>query len=371
MTDEVKSLLDAVSAGISSADPSTPAQTQVTGDETDGSDDEEANGAASDAVGAETVEADAAAADDTGAGDETDESGNAGKVPVPAKAKDGKEPAGAAELGADGKPKPAADPKAYKGDPVNDPPDNRWKEQTRNRFQALTTLVKDKDAQLVEADRLFDSIAHTGVQPDELAQMLQYAYARHKGTSAEKQAAYKFLKEELRAVALELGETDSVDFLADHPDLQEAIAANTITADFAKEVALARSRATHATTTAAASAAQTEAQQAHTAGVNAIGATATALAKRDGMAVFSAKKDILVAVLKPVLAQLPPAQWAAAFQKAYDAMPKPAAAIAPVIVPAKPPGQPLRPGTPAGGSGKKEAKSLLEAVSFAIDGNDD
>lgn len=308
--------------------------------------------------------------------------------------KDKKPAAGAAEpkLGPDGKPIAAeAPPKDEKPDPVkqrndfiNGPIDQRLKKGTQDRIQFLANEVKRQDASLANANTLFDAIDDTGMQPDELASMLSYSRIRHKGTAEEKKGAYAFLKSELRALALELGETDTVDFLAEHADLQAAVEANQITAEYAKEVALARSRGAHSTAIQTHTAEQQEAQRVHASGVQALTMLGNQLQARDG-AVYAAKRATVVAMLGPkkdafgrvidqgVLAALHPSQWAAMFQRTYDALPAPAPPAAPAApaTPAAPKPQPLRPGTPAGGHGKKEPKSLLDAVSFAVDGNED
>lgn len=366
-----QTLLDAISAAVDSSDGTTPPAdtTPPAGETPDGDTDD--TGASDETAAGDNGSADSGAGgadeqtDDASAAGKADDKGaDAGKVPDAAgKPKAADEPKSDAEKAAE-----AAKAAGKKTDPLNDPFDNRWKKQTTERVQSLIDMVKQRDTSLEQANILFDSIADTGMSPEELAQMLGYANARHNGTPEQKQLAYKFLKEELRAVALELGETDSVDFLADHADLQAAVEANTITTEYAKEVALSRSRAARDTQTATSTAAHTAAVAAHNAGVQALSQLGTALVKRDGAAVYESKKAVLVATLKPVFAHLPAAQWAAMFQKAYDAMPKPVAAVPPAVPPVVPlKQQPLRPGTPAGGGGQKEPKSMKDAVFAAFE----
>lgn len=364
------SLLDAVSAGIDTLGE-TPAPAGDPPDDADTGETDE-SGAAPVGEGEEPAEGEEGDADGEGDADADATEGAKGDAK-------GKKPAeGAAELGPDGKPKP---PAAKKEDPkpdpvkerdahVNGPVDQRLKEGTRTRIQFLANEVKRQDTLLGQADEMVNAIESTGMQADEFATMLGYAHARHKGTPEQKQKAFDFLKSELRAFALEMGHKDTiaVDFMEEHPDLKEAVANNTITSEHAQELAVSRTRAKAQNDTTAASTAATQAQQAYTAGVQALGDVAGALAKRDGDAVFLAKKTTLTAVLKPVLAELPPDKWAAAFQRAYEAMPKP------VIAPPKQKAavqNPQRPGTPAGGGGKKEPKSLFDAISAAVDGDDE
>lgn len=385
MTEENKSLLAAVSAAVSGEETPAPAKP----DEPEDTANEDGNSGASDDSG---IDANEDGNKSTDAGAVLDPEGKESDSEAPkGDAGDGKPKAGEAPKGgAEGAPakdegKSAADKvdtvdkdaAAKLNAAINDPIDQRLKETTRDRIQLLANTVKDRDTQLTKANEaltqantLFDAIDSTGMGPDELAAMLGYARARHHGTAEQKKQAYVFLKEELRALALEVGETDVVDFTREHQDLVDAVAANQITPELAREIAVSRSRAKVTADTTAATNAQAEAQRVHTAGAKALGDTAKTLAARDGEAVFKAKKDILTAALRPVLAQLPPSQWAAAFLNAYNALPTPKPATA--AVPAqKPAPQPLRPSTPAGGGGKKAAKTLLDAVKAGVSGEDD
>jgi hypothetical protein len=372
-------LLGAISAAVDSAGDPPVTTPEPEDDENAATDDSEVSGAEGGDAGG-----DSDAGDDSGedAGDaETGEGDSAEGAKSDAKGKKPAEGAAEVKLDADGKPvKSAEPPKDEKPDPVkqrnaaiNDPIDQRLKEGTRNRIQFLANEVKRQDTQLGHANTLFDAVDDTGMSADQLATMLSYARTRNKGTPEEKQQAYGFLKAELRALALELGETTDVDFLAEHADLQAAVEANQITAEYAKEVALSRSRGARDTQHATLTAEQQAAAQAHAGGVQALTTLGNALMARDGAAVYNAKKAVIAATLKPILQSLPPAQWAATFQRAYDAMPKPTIqqtiAAAPATAPKQ---QPQRPSTPAGGSSaKKEAKSLFDAVSAAVDGDDD
>lgn len=382
MAEEVKSLLDAVSGAIDGADSMpVPAKEEPATDE-----DADADGAADDGAAAD-VEADAGAAPEDGT--DVDPKGKVPDTEAPkgaagaGKPKDGQAPAGEAETAAEKAAKEAA---AKPVDPVNDPLDPRWKENTRTRVQSLIDTVKQRDAALEQANTLFDAVADTGMGPDELATMLSYARTRHHGTPEQKKQALAFLKEELRGLATELGDVDAADFLADHADLQAAVEANQITADYAKEVALSRARAKQQTVTTEASIAQRATQQAHTNGVASMNTLGAQLAKRDGAVVFAAKQATLKATLGPrrdaagnithrgILANFPPEQWAQVYQNAYEALPAPIAAPTlpdPALPPTGGGPKPLRPSTPAGGGGKREAKSLLDAVSSAVDGIDD
>lgn len=84
---------------------------------------------------------------------------------------------------------------------------------------------------------------------------------------------------------------------------------------------------------------------------------------------YREKADILVPILKPIFASLPPAQWAGAFKKAYTELRLPAAAPAPTpaastVVPLR--NQPLRPGAPPAVQ-TKTVQSENEAIERALE----
>jgi hypothetical protein len=372
-------LLDAVTAGIENLGETPPTgdnDARAEADAAVGDTDESANGDGGGEAGstgaAEDTDAaaDADASDEGAAGDEESGEAEAGKEEGDKGGKVAKtgtvKEEGADKSGAD--PVKAAQEKLDKA--VNDPIDQRLKESTRERIQLLANEVKTMRPLLENANLLVDSVSDSGMSPDELATMLGYAHARHKGTAEQKRSAYEFLKSELRAFALELGEVDTVavDFLGDHQDLKDAVANNQITEAHAKELALARSRAKVATDTAAATDEHAQAQREHAAGRTALVEAGNALSTRDGTAVYNAKVQVLSAALKPVLAQLHPSKWAETFKRAYEALPKPAPVQAPPA--ARPAQQPLRSATMAGGSGKKEPKSMKDAVFAALGGEE-
>lgn len=385
----VKSLLDAVSGAIDSADtlPVPAKQEPVTNEDADAdvdADDSESGGTSADGASAE---ADLDASAGTGEVADGKAAGADGKPGAKAKGegaagdtgeKAGAKPAPTAEeIAAEAAKKAAAKPL----DPVNDPIPPTVSERTRERITSLVGTVKSQAARLEQSDTMLDAISDTGMEPDELAMMLGYARAKHRGTPEQKKQAYTFLKEELRSIALELGETDSVDFLADHQDLKDAVAANQITEAFAKETALLRSRAKAAETTSTATAATTAQRTAHAAGTTALNSVGAQLHKRDGAAVFGAKHKILMAAIGPkrdaagnitnpgMLSRYSPDQWAQAYQSAYENLPAPVVATPAAPAAAKP--QPLRSSTPAGGGGARTPKSLRDAIDSAIDGVDD
>lgn len=377
-----KDMLAAVTAAVTDAEETNAAAPEpAVKDDATNSDGSSAADAGS---GADTSESDSGSEEV-----ETAEEGGEGKDSEPEAA----EGAAGAEGEADGtKPKAGAEgttpkteePAAKKPpDPVNDPIPPGVSERTRERITSLVGTVKTQAAQLEQANTLFDSIADTGMQPEELATMLSYAKIKHHGTAEQKQQAYEFLKAEMRALALEVGDADGADVLAGHADLQEAVANNQITEAHAKEMAMLRERTRRASETSAAATATTEAQRAHAAGSQALSQRGAALQTRDGVEVYNHRKAVVMAQIGPkrdaagnvtdrgLLAEYPPAQWASIFQRCYDAIPKPVPATP--AAPAKPQPKPLRPAAPAagGGNAQRAAGNMFDAIKGAITGSDD
>jgi hypothetical protein len=78
---------------------------------------------------------------------------------------------------------------------------------------------------------------------------------------------------------------------------------------------------------------------------------------------YEAKRRILVNSLKPVFAKIPPGEWAATFQRAYDNLPTLPTPVPPTPPVAKPTNTPLRASNPAGAAAPAP-KSLAEAIDF-------
>jgi hypothetical protein len=374
VAEATKELLDAINAAVDTTDssgtPATPEPPKTTETEPEEKDDDEA---VSDDGGSGTDDDGAAAEGESGTPDGEGADGTDGA----AKGVKG----GEGDKGAEGgeKPKTDAEKAAEEAkaaaakkplDPVNDPIPAGVSERTRERITKLVDTVKSQAAEVQQLGQLFDDIQSTGMSPEELGSMLGYARARHHGTAEDKKTAYEFLKAELRALALELGQTDTVDFLADHEDLRAEVEENKISRERAQEIAIARAQRAHASEASTAAAAQTEQQRVYNAGRTALGNLGAALQKRDG-AVYAAKKDIVVATLKPLLPTIHPSKWAQAFQQAYDnlKLPTPTPAPTPTPTPTPTPSPtPLRPGTPAGGKSRQPG-SLRDAIDAAIDGS--
>lgn len=360
------SLLDSINEALAPTLPETPvADEPVVDEETDddedeGEGDEDGEGAAKDgernADGTFKAKPKAEADGSTPKGDAAPKLGADGK-PVPA-------------VGADGK--PVVEPK--KADPVNDPIPDEVKGRTRERMQSLISAVKEKDSHIAIQNELVDSISSTGASPEEFGAMLGYMRWVHSDKPEDLKQARDLLLSELEGLSLKLGEAaPGVNFLAKFPDLQAKVDNGQITTEDANEMALHRQRTTVETTrrtqqqtTEQSAQAATQARNAGIAELNELGKT---LSTTD--VDFAIKHEILKPILGS-LGQLPPTSWKAAFTQAYNAV-TPAQVErfrTPVVIAPKqkaPGSQPLRAGKVPSGGQQRAPKSLLDAISAAVD----
>lgn len=285
---------------------------------------------------------------------------------------DGSEGKVAPKLDADGKPVVEAKKEPVKAaDPLNDPIPATVSERTRERITSLVNLVKEKDVKVTEYNEMLGIISSTGMNADEFTQLISYARMIHSDKAEDMNVAYQMLQAELRGLALKMGKAvPEVDFLADHPDLQEDVTLGHLTKARADELAVARTRAANATRTTQ----QSSEQQRQTAALETARTTATTelsalgkrLAKSDPD--YARKFAILTPALKPVLARLHPTEWTATVEAAFKDTVLPAAQAA--VVPAAAAAakqQPMRPGAPAG-EGQRQVGSPLEAMDAALAG---
>lgn len=180
--------------------------------------------------------------------------------------------------------------------------------------------------------------------------------------------AYEALKLELTNLGKRLGrEAPGYDPLAEERDLSERVEAGEI--DRASAAELARLRREQSLHSERASKSQQEmrAQQEHEQWVNRgredLNTLEAELQRLDPA--YAQKREQLVPLLRPILADLHPSKWAAKFKDAYLAMPTPAPAPAPRAA-AGVSHQPLRP-VGAGNPGlAREPKTEMEAIELAI-----
>lgn len=341
MPEEIKSALDAVNAGIDSLNPPTEA----------------------DAEPVETEEIEAPPAEES---TETTAEQPAAESETPAE-EAAREPAAEA----------AKDPeKAKPADPINDPIPAQVSERTRARITTLVANVKARDAEITKRDEvikeqaeLVQAIQETNSTPEEFGAMLQYMKLINSDNLEDKRAAFGVMVKELQHLANELGETvPGTNPLQAHPDLVQAVQAGKITPEHAQELAAARLRTQahnqHTERKTATQQAQAEAESAVTAARGKLNTIGQYLSEKDPN--YAAKYAVIVPMLRPVLAKLPPAQWEAAFLDAYKNLALPNAAATTIVAP-KPQNQPLRANKQPSGSSSKAPTSMAEAIGFGLD----
>lgn len=306
----------------------------------------------------------------------TDDSGK----PVTPKAgdppKEGEEP-----KGPDGK--PVKPPKPV--DALKDPPDPRWSDRTRTRFEKLSGMVGERDTKITElsgqlqkADQLIESIESTGMGPEQFSAMLNYASMLHSDDPKQLEKAYEFVKAELHGLAVKLGKADDVDLVSQHQDLVDKIEAGTLSREDANEIALARANKAHSEEANRTSAGQREYEGAVKAAKTALNALETEL-KKDPH--YAAKYKFVEGKARRMFAKIHPSHWAGEFKDLWEDLkglpetvwtnaaapgPTPTPTPTPSPTPAPTPSpSPIRPKPPAGQGDKKPA-NMLEAMDAAL-----
>lgn len=356
MADEA--MIAAVTAGIAEASPTPPEPvTEATETETPETETPETPETPETAEGDE-AEAEAAATDEpTGetADEPAKEPATDGAEGDAAKPKEGKEP-----------PKPPEPPKQR--DPVNDPIPNALKPDTKTRMKALVDIAKtvtgERDKLKSQNEELIGYIQETKATPEQYSQALEFLRLVNSGNPNDAHRALQVMQAEVAALATRLGvAVPGVDFLSQHPDLQQAVQAGTLPLATAQEVAAARAHQAALRNAGAAQDQTAQAQMQHQQAVQRGRSDLDALeAQLRTDPHYAAKRAQLIPILKPVFAQIPPSQWAAAFREAYSKMPNPVAAPA---APRVPTNTPLRPSNPSAAATSPPA-TMLEAVTAAL-----
>jgi hypothetical protein len=327
-----------------------------------------------------------------GADGDAAEDASGGEPGVAADSPDGSDASGTAglERNADGtfKPKqvdPAADAAgkdaaaaaaaaaaagAKKPDPVNDPIPKDLKVETQERIRTLIKTTKDvtaeRDTIKQDFDYLVQGVQSTGASPEQYGEVLSWLGMFNSGDVKQQEQALALAENVADRLATMLGKERAVgDPLSAHADLKDAIAKGQITPAYAKEVARTRNASTVRTemSTAAQTQQQQEQQQARELAQARKDLTDLEGTLRSTDPQYQAKREILVAALKPVFATLPPVQWKQQFEQAYRNLKINAPQARKNVVPAN---QPLRAGkNPAGGQ-VKAPSSGLEAVNAAL-----
>lgn len=264
----------------------------------------------------------------------------------------------------------AAAGKVKEPDAVNDPIPKDLAPTTQARMKSLVTKVKEATTTIekvtAERDEIMGYITATKATPEQYSVLLDYMTKVNSGDPVQIKAAIPVLQAELRALAAMIGESvPGVDLLSEHEDLKDAVTTGAISQQHAEELAAARTQRATRDAQSQQVSAQTQAQQQAERVLNDGKASLNAVeAELRADPHYAAKRAILIPMLQPIFAEMPPSKWAAAWKAAYERLPAPSATITPI--PQKAAGQPLRPGQPAGASAKAPT-TAAEAVNFGIE----
>lgn len=390
-TPEVKSVADAIDAGIAAANAGgAPPLPPADDDAGDGgtSDDTTQDNSSADDSGADPASAGDAGGDQSGAtGDDAGSDADGAAAADDAASGDGTggdDAAGADATGKVAAPKAGTpDGKQGKPDPLTAPIPNALKPETKERIRTLVDRTKTAEAALAERtterDELITAITETGASPEQYAATLDYlALVNSKDQNKLRQAA-NFMMRELAALSRVGGfRIPGITTIAGHADLEQAVADGKITQELAEELAAKRAGDAHAGKIGAAQAQASEArqryEQAETKARADMNAIEDGYVKNDPL--YKEKKPMIVGLLNEMIAgdrkagipPLHPSKWAAAYQRIYNTLPKTLGGMKPVPRPGArvPQNQPLRTQQPAGAQ-KQEPKSVAEAIDMGID----
>lgn len=244
-------------------------------------------------------------------------------------------------------------------------------EKSQARFRELANEAAEGRAvktQLAEVQKIadqqnqvFEQLDSHGVTGDQFGLMVAVAGDVNSGDPAREKRAYDHLMAEATALAKKLGiEAPGFDPVAAHPDLAKEVAEGAI--DRARALELAHHRQVRV---AGEQHQQTRNQQdqqqaAVRAGQQSLDALEQELKARDPQ--YAQKRAILLPSLKAAFPNVPPAQWAQEFAKAYQALVLPApASVQPQSRP-----DPNSNGRPNGAAGQAAPKNAAEAVMLAM-----
>jgi hypothetical protein len=367
MPEPTETVFDAVNAALetletgSNATPEADADADATGADADQELDEEGNPVDPEADAEADVDADA----EEGA-----------KTPEEEAAAAAAATAAAAEAAAKGE-KPE-DKGKKKPDVLEDPIPKDLKPETQTRMRELIKIGKEKTIEAQQAtenlNALVDGVKAAGVTPQQYGETLSWLKLFNSGDPAQQAQALELVESVAERLAGLLGKERTVgDPLAGFEDLKEAVKKGEITATWAKQMATQRRQGnirTEITTSLnkeqqTAEAAKVEREEARVS----MNTWEKNIAATDPQ--WPAKKAMLVPVLKAIFKDVPPKQWLARFQLAYNnaKVSNAGAALAASRTGTRrssvPANQPLRAGSPAGG-GSSGINSMMDAVTAGI-----
>ena len=259
------------------------------------------------------------------------------------------------------------------------------KERSAARFRELTGEIKElaplRDAlktagiedvaelpKLVErakvADDLVGMVMETGASSEQYGMTLDYLALANKASKGDRKAAeqaFAMMQSEMQVWARMLGKDlpGIHDPLAEHADLQAAVAAGDLTKEYAAELAAQRGQAVVQQHTQAQHQQQAAAQHAQEQGLRQLVAFDQQMTADPA---YQAKRPMLNAMVANIRATLPPAQWLVATQQAYASIPD---VPTPAPAPRPAPAAPARPSAPQSLTPTTFA-SVDDALAFGI-----
>lgn len=236
-------------------------------------------------------------------------------------------------------------------------------ERTQQRFRELSQRTSEATEQLrtatARADEWEQTVASTGASPQQFGNALQYLAAINSGNPEQMAAAFDSMQQELAWLGKKIGrEAPGFDPLSEHPDLAEKVASGDLTREVAAELVQSRQRGVLHTEQQQTQQQRQQAQAAEQQGLHSVAALGQRL-QADPQ--FQQKFAFLTPTIEIIQSTMPPAQWAAAIEQAYQRLP---------VIPAPAPVAVARPNNPARASAAAAVpatpKNPSDAFSFGV-----
>lgn len=225
-------------------------------------------------------------------------------------------------------------------------------DRTQKRFRELSERASEADSLRERAGKVTDweqTIQSTGTTPQQFGATLLYLTDINSGDPVRMNRAYETMEAELKFLGEKLGrEAPGFDPLAAHPDLAEKVKTGDLDRAAAVELVQHRQRGVLQNEQQQNQQRLSQSQQAEQMGLQAVADLGAQLRTTDPQ--FQQKFAYLAPTVEIIQATMPPAQWAAAINQAYQRLP-PIPAAAPAVAarpnnPARASAAPAVPATP-------------------------
>ncbi|HEY8331561.1 MAG TPA: hypothetical protein VIO83_09575 [Pseudomonas sp.] len=236
-------------------------------------------------------------------------------------------------------------------------------ERTQKRFRELSERASEADSLRGRAEKVSDweqTIQSTGTNPQQFGATLLYLTDINSGDPVRMNRAYETMQAELQFLGEKLGrEAPGFDPLTAHPDLAEKVKTGDLDRAAAVELVQHRQRGVLQQEQHQNQQRASQSEQAAQQGLQAVAELGNQLRTSDPQ--FQQKFAYLAPTVEIIQTTMPPAQWAAAIQQAYQRLP-PIPAAAPAVAarpnnPARASAAPAVPATP---------KNPSDAFSFGV-----